>query len=257
MSTNPTLSPRRKKGSAPSDQPQIILPPYQDQLKTLMQSKQTTLNKPAVSSVGTEYKGKQAEDISWAIGQGFRLEPNTEYPYPINEGEDGELEYFSVIVNDENMYVVCYTYDEDNRPTIIADDNMKSLAKKARGLTTSEAEAINHNGISLDKGCRPHPVMSYLARSKHTFSYGHTSEPYETVEGSEFDKYYVIEYAPIRRAQPYKHLFFTIQNRGNNTRLIHEAFVKRIAYVDKYELVVNNEAVNQEEDAGKTAIGYS
>lgn len=258
MSTNPSLTPRRRKGSVSSDQPHIVLPPYQSQLKTIIGvegTDSTTLNKPAVSSVGTEFKGRIAEDISWAIGQSFRLDPNSEYPYSINENEDGELEYFSAIVNDENLYVVCYSYDEDNNPTIIADDNMKSLARKGRGMTTGEAEATDHNGVSLDKGCRPHPVMSYLARSKHTFSYGHLSDSYESVEGTQFDRYYVMEYAPVRRAQPYKRIFFTIQNRGDETRLIHEAFVKRIAYVDKYEIVVNNEPVDK--GSGKTPIGYS
>ena len=260
MSTNPTLTPRRRKGSVSSDQPHIVLPPYQSQLKTIIGvegTDSTTLNKPAVSSVGTEFKGRIAEDISWAIGQSFRLDPNSEYPYSINENEDGELEYFSAIVNDENLYVVCYSYDEDNNPTIIADDNMKSLARKGRGMTTGEAEATDHNGVSLDKGCRPHPVMSYLARSKHTFSHGHLSDSYESVEGTEFDKHYVMEYAPVRRAQPYKRIFFTIQNRGDETRLIHEAFVKRIAYVDKYEIVVNNESVNKNSGSEKTPIGYS
>lgn len=257
MSTNSSVSPRKRRGYTPaSDQPQIILPPYQDQLKTLLPSKDTALNKPAVSSVGTEFKGRVAEDITWAIGQSFRLDPNTEYPYPIDEAQDGELEYFGALVNDENIYVVCYTYDEDNRPTTIADDNVVSLAKKGRGMTTGEAFAKDHNGVSLDKGCRPHPVMSFLARSKCTFSYGHLSDEYEDIEGSEHDKYFVIEYAPVRRAQPYKHIFFTIQNRGNETRLIHEAFVKRVAYVDKYDLVVNNAAVNPEEE-GKAKIGYS
>ena len=256
MST-PTIQPRRRKHTAPSDQPQIILGPYQDELKTLLPSRQTALNKPSVSSVGTEYKGRVAEDISWSIGSGFKLDPNQEYPYPIDEAEDGELEYFGVLLNDENLYVVCYTYDEDNRPTPICDDNMKSLAKKGRGMTLGEATATDHNGVSLDKGCRPHPLMSYLARSKHTFSYGHLSDNYDDIAGGDFDKYYVIEYAPIRRAQPYKHLFFTIQNRGNETRLIHEAFVKRIAYTDKFDLVVNNNPLNPEEEEGKAKIGFS
>lgn len=260
MSTNPSVAPRRRKGSVTTDQPHIVLAPYQTELKTLIGvegTNPTTLNKPAVSSVGTEFKGRIAEDISWAIGQSFRLYPNSEYPYSINENEDGELEYFAAIVNDENMYVVCYTYDEDNNPTIIADDNMKSLARKGRGMTTGEAEATDHNGVSLDNGCRPHPVMVYLARSKHTYSYGHLTDAYDDVEGSDYDKYYVIEYAPVRRAQPYKRIFFTIQNRGDDTRLIHEAIVKRIAYTDKYDIVVNNEPVNKDKGSVKTPIGFT
>lgn len=256
-----SLTPRRKRTntSSISNEPKIILPPYQDELRTILPAKQTDHRKPNVSSVGTEYKGRKAEDISWSIGSLFKLDPGNEYPYGIDEAEEGELEYFGVLVNSEDIYVVCYTYDEDNRPTTIVEDNMRSLAKKGRGMTLGEATALDHNGVSLDKGCRPHPIMSYLARSKHTFSYGHLSDNYEDVEGTDNDRFYVIEYAPIRRAQPYKHLFFTIENRGNDQRAIHEAFVKRVAFTDRYELVVNNLPVkpDTDEEEGKATIGFS
>lgn len=248
MSTSPNIYPRKrasKTSTSTSDPPQIVLPPYQDELKQLIPALQlgnrvtNTLNKPAISSISTQLRGRLAQNITFDISQSVALEANSEYPYGINVYEDGELRHFSVSVNDINMYVLCVLYDEQNRPTVIADDNMLTLAKKGKGLTVGEATATDHNGISLDKGGRPHPVATYLSRSKHTFSYGHVADNYDDVNGTDFDKYYVIEYAPSI-PHPYKRIFFTIQNRGENSRLIHEATVKRIAYVDQYELVISD-----------------
>lgn len=228
-----------KTRSLATAEPEITLAPYQEELRPYGQLQEGDLNRATISSIDTEYKGKAAQNITFDISQGVHLDPLTEYPYPINVNEEGELIHFSVSVNDENMFVVCILYDSENRATVICNDNMLSLARKGKGLTVAEAIAVDNNGISLDKGGRAHNVASYLSRSKHTFSFGHLSDPYDLVEGTNDDKYYVIEYSPLV-PHPYQRIYFTIQNQGNDGRLIHEATVKRIAYVDKYDMVVEN-----------------
>lgn len=239
-STSSNLTPR-KKVSVKDDGPTIILPRYQDQMQqlvpqSLQEQRDTKVLRPKISGIKTELRGRVAKTYTFEILQPFKLDPNNEYPYPVNEVEEGELEYFSVSVNDENIHVVCIVYGEDGIPTYIADDNMISLAKNGKGMTLGEATATDNNGISLDKGSRGNIRATFLARSKHTLSYGYTDLPFEEVQETVNDRCYVYEYTPIK-AHPYNRIFFTIENRGSQTRSIHEAVMRRTAFVDKYEVV--------------------
>lgn len=246
-SQNPSRTPRRIRGTSLSgDPPELILPPYEQQLgipiRTIGTSEEGPIftKQPTVSSVTTEFRGKSARNVTWNIGQAVTLDPNTEYPYPVNFYEDGELIHFSASVNDESLFVLCVLYDLENKPNIIADDNARSLAEEGKGLTVAELDAIDMNGISLDKGGRAHNVATHLSRAKSTFSFGHLGDPYETIKGTKFDKRYVIEYGPLV-PQPYKRIYFTIQNRGSEPKLIHKARVIRMAFVDEFETVVKEQ----------------
>jgi hypothetical protein len=245
MSSSSNITPRSKRRVTLKDQlPEIILPRYQDQMKqlvpiSLQEQRDAKILKPAISGIKTELKGRIANTITFDILQSLKIDPDHEYPYPINESEDGELEHFSVAVNHEDMYVVCILYDEDGHPTIIAEDNMRSLARNGKGMTVGEATAIDNNGVSLDKGSRANMRTTFLARSKHTVSYGFTEVPYPEVEETDNDKWYVYEYTPIK-AHPYQRIVFTIENRGGAVHSIHEATMKRTAFVDKYEIVADD-----------------
>lgn len=239
------ITPRTKRTVALKDQePQIILPRYQDQMKqlvplSLQEQKDAKILKPNISGIKTELRGKIASTITFEILQPIKIDSGHEYPYYVNEAEEGELEHFSVAVNHEDMYVVCILYDEDGHPTIIADDNMRSFARNGKGMTVGEATAVDNNGISLDKGSRGNIRAAFLARSKHTLSYGFTEAPISEVEETDNDRWYVYEYTPTK-AHPYKRIVFAIENRGGDTHSIHEATMKRTAFIDKYDIVADD-----------------
>lgn len=240
-----TSTPRSKRRVALKDQePQIILPRYQDQMKqlvpiSLQEQKDAKILRPNISGIKTELRGRIANTITFEILQPVKIDPGHEYPYYVNEAEDGELEHFSVAVNHEDMYLVCILYDEDGHPTVVADDNMRSLARNGKGMTIGEATATDNNGVSLDKGSRGNIRATFLARSKHTLSFGFAEVPFSEVEETENDRCYVYEYTPIK-AHPYKRIVFTIENRGGETHSIHEAVMKRTAFVDKYDIVADD-----------------
>jgi len=205
----------------------------------------TGVDQPVVSKITTEYKGKVAENIVYNISQPVVLAANSSYAYPISVVEDGEIIHFTVSFNDPLMTVKCILYDENNKPDTLCDDNPTQLTLLARGMTYHEANEIDNNNVSVDRSGIVHHVMPYVARHKHTYSQGYVDPvDYDIVAGTANDKFFIIEYAPLI-PHPYKRLFFTIENKSQNNRLIHYVRVARYAYTDRYETKIVNTPASQ------------
>jgi hypothetical protein len=220
--------------------PTLVLPPYDARTDVSAALEQDLIatpgdGTPTTSETQTTYKGRMAENIAYEILQPVNLQGNSQYAYPINEYEDGEIEHFTVSTNSDQMRVVCILYDDRNRPTTICNETARELVIRGRGMTLAQALARDQDDISLDNPSTPHNRKPYVARYKDTFSLGfHDPSDYNTVVGTEDDKHYVIEYAPAS-PRAYKKIYFNVQNLNTDARVIHYLTVSRFAFEDRYD----------------------
>jgi hypothetical protein len=214
---------------------QVTLPPYTDDPLYNSPEKDVEISgQPISSATSTTFEGRRAQVISFVINQPIQLQPNSEYAYPINRFEDGEITHFTVAMNDPDMRVVLTLYDDSQRPDPMCNESVNDLILLGRGLTHGEAIVTDVDGVSVDPKGEHHTVLPYVLRYKHTFSFGFNDpDDYTTVAGTSNDKWFVIEYEPTIPA-PYKKIFFTVQNPTNNARIIHSARIRRYAYLDSF-----------------------
>src|SRR5215467_7033001 len=208
--------------------PSIQLAPYTDD-SSYLEPDTEVKTIPISTQISTTYGGRKAEVITFEIASAVTLQPNTEYIYPINKYEDGEVVHFTVAVNDPSMRVVLTLYDDSQKPDPLCNESADDLVLLGRGMTHAEAYATDVDGVSIDLKGDKHSVMPYVNRFKHTFSYGYTPADYDLVAGTPNDRWFVIEYEPTLAA-PYKKIFFTIQNKTQNPRIIHYARLRRYAF---------------------------
>jgi hypothetical protein len=154
---------------------------------------------------------------------------NADFPYAFDEVENGELRYFIVAVNDENMQLDCILYDDDYNPDAISDRTMREWTILGCGLTLSEAEAINPSNQSYDISGQISTTTPYISRYKVTYT-GNPQDP-TTVFGTEADKFIVLKYEPHIREE-YSRIQFNIHNSSNSTQLVHHFKIARIKYID-------------------------
>ena len=175
------------------------------------------------------YQGRKAKRVNIETNK-INIAAHSSYDYPIDSAESGVLIAFTVAVNDPSIAVECIMYGDDNSEDIINNRTMREVAMLGRGLTLGEAEALDPDSTSLDKGGRPHAARPYLARYKNTFTGTETN--YDLLKGTENDKWIVLEYAPTL-PQQYSRIYFNIRNdRETGDRLIHHLFVSRIRFID-------------------------
>lgn len=184
---------------------------------------------PISTQISTTYGGRKAEVITFEIAQPVTLQANTEYIYPVSKYEDGEVVHFTVAMNDPEMRIVLTLYDDTQKPDPLCNESANDLVLLGRGMTHAEAVATDVDGVSIDLKGQRHSVMPYILRYKNTFSYGYGPADYSQVAGKPEDRWYVIEYEPTIAA-PYKKIFFTIQNKTQNDRIIHYARLRRYAF---------------------------
>lgn len=154
---------------------------------------------------------------------------NADFPYAFDEVENGELRYFIVAVNDENMQLDCILYDDDYNPDAISDRTMRDWTILGCGLTLSEAEAINPSNQSYDISGQISTTTPYIARYKVTYT-GNPQNP-TSIFGTEADKFIVLKYEPHIREE-YSRIQFNIHNNSNQTQLVHHFKIARIKYID-------------------------
>lgn len=238
---NPQLIPKpglifNKTKSLRLTKPQITLPPYTNDPNYIspLQPEVEVSSQPIASATTTTYEGRRAQIISFVINQPIVLQPNSEYSYPINKNEDGEITHMTVAVNDPDLRVILTLYDDSQRPDPMCAESVNDLILLGRGLTHGQAIVTDVDGVSTDPRGEKHTVLPYVLRHKHTFSYGF-SDPgdYNTVAGTANDKWFVVEYEPVTSA-PYKKIFWTVQNPTNNARIMHRARVRRYAFIDSF-----------------------
>lgn len=231
-----------KDPNRPAD---LVLPPYQYDRKMMFDMNQLRPS-PAgrqapnemTNTVQTIYKGRRADQITFDIGGAVVLNGNSEYAFPINSREQGELIAFTVSSNTPDMVTQCFLYDKRDRATILVNHTTTQLTIMARGMTYQEAHILDNLNISVDHHGDPHPVMPYAARHKVTFSKGF-SDPtdYDTVKGTVNDKYFITDYAPtLPRA--YERIYFNVINKSPDQKILHAMTLNRFVFVDEFETIV-------------------
>lgn len=211
--------------------PSVQLAPYTDDPRYIEPGTEDTEVKsiPISTQISTTYGGRKAEVITFEIASAITLQANTEYIYPINKYEDGEVVHFTVAVNDPDMRVVLTLYDDSQKPDPMCNESANDLVLLGRGMTHAEAYATDVDGVSIDLKGQRHSVMPYVLRFKHTFSYGYTPADSDLVAGTPNDRWFVIEYEPTLAA-PYKKIFFTIRNSTSSPKMVHYARLRRYAF---------------------------
>ena len=164
------------------------------------------------------------------VTNGINIGAGKSYPYPIDEGGEGILLSFTVAVNDENMVVDCFLYDEEGRENPVNDRSMLQVAILGRGMTVGQAHAVDDSGTSLDMPGTYNPSYPWLSRYKFTPT--GTQIEYTSYRGTIDDRWIVLTYTPVVR-DTYTRLFFNVRNENTDgDRMIHHMSIQRIKYVD-------------------------
>jgi hypothetical protein len=199
--------------------------------------------RPPDFAQNTVFQGRKAERRNF-VTAGINIGAGRSYPYPIDEGGEGVLLSFTVAVNDENMVVDCYIYDEEGRENPLNDRSMLGVAMLGRGMTVGQAHAVDDSGTSLDMPGVMNTSYPWLSRYKFTPT--GTEIDYTTYRGSIDDRWIVLTYTPVVKEQ-YSRLFFNVRNENTTgDRMIHHMSIQRIKFVDLTSSPVDEDLTTHE-----------
>ena len=178
----------------------------------------------------TQYQGRAAyridistKQLNAAAGQGL--------DNPVDVIEDGVLIGFTVAVNDPNITCTAVLYGDQGSFTTLNDITMKEVTFLGRGMTQGQAEAKSPQGISFDQSGTKDDIWPWIQRYKNTYSLGHLNDPYQSIKGTEFDKWIVLAYTPVIK-ESYTRLAFDITNNNQTDQLIHLFQLSRIRFAN-------------------------
>jgi len=202
-----------------------------------------------------QYQGRPAFRIDTSTKR-LNLPALSDIPNPIDVTEDGLLIGFTVAVNDPNIRVTCTIYGEGGSSTTLNDVTMREVTFLGRGMNLGVAESVSPQGVSLDPACVKEDIWPYIARYKFTYSLGHQTDDYNSIKGTEFDKWIVLAYSPSIK-EAYNRLYLTITNPNQNDQLMHVFQVSRIKFANdpRFTSYGGSQETAARLDFGDTSLG--